>query len=79
MFFEVNDIPAETVSISLLTKLKQSIKDFHLKDTLWLDHPAYLLINESLGETFVFDQDSKYLKAIITQKMYGKSTTVYSD
>lgn len=78
-FFGVNDIPAETVSISTITRLKKSINEFHLKDTLWSDSLAYLLVNDSLGETYVFDQNSKYLKAIITQNMYGKSTTVYSD
>lgn len=78
-FYGVNEIPTETVNLTPLSTLIKNQSDFFLKDTLWSEKPVYQLVNDSLDETYTFDQVSKYLIAFTSQNMYGKSTTTYSD
>lgn len=78
-FFGINEIPAESVYITPVSKLLKNIHLYQVKDTVWQEKPVFQLISDNKDYIYTFDKESKYLLAFTTKNMYGVSTTTYSD
>ncbi|WP_188373842.1 thioredoxin-like domain-containing protein [Winogradskyella haliclonae] len=78
-FFGINTMPKEPVRITPVIELKEKANDYVFKDTIWNDTPVYKLTKTTPNEDYVFDKESKYLIAYISDNRYGKSTITYSD
>ncbi|MBU2525397.1 MAG: TlpA family protein disulfide reductase [Bacteroidetes bacterium] len=78
-FVGMNNFPAQAISLMPVSDFQKLKSDFNLKDTIWSGKPVYQLVSESSGEEYMFDKDSKYLIAIISKSMYGRSETTFSD
>ncbi|WP_299526540.1 redoxin domain-containing protein [Winogradskyella sp.] len=78
-FFGINTMPKESVRIAPVLELMEKASDYTFKDTIWNDKPVYKLTKNNPNEDYVFDKESKYLIAYISDNRYGESTMTYSD
>lgn len=74
-FFGINSIPAEDIEFSPIFKLKENIEDYSFTDSIWQGEPSFFLKSESKKDTYIFNKETTYLVAYISESNYGKSIT----
>ena len=78
-YFGVSSIPPEKIAISPITELLQKSEEYILIDSLWNGEPSFFLKSNKSKDSYVFDKNSSYLIAYLSETGYGKSTTTYGD